>query len=105
MLSRCWNPAHHLVARHAPFRHVVQRSLTVLAKPTDLGWVPAEHREDVARIVEQADMAARTWDIIHTDFITPPVASDAKKAVLAMGEVAAVSWGGYPQAERCRLDV
>ena len=102
--SSCWHPAQRLVVRRAPFsKPSVQRPFAAHAKQLDLGWVPAENRDDVARIVEQAGIAAGTWDILHTDFVTPPVAANAKKAVLAMGEIAVVSWGGYPQAERCRL--
>ncbi len=38
-----------------------------------------------------------------TDFMTPPAAAEALSALSRMADVAAVPWGGYPQAERCRV--
>lgn len=70
-----------------------------------LKGVAAENREDVARILEQAQRAADSWTVVHSDFYTPPVIADAMAVLQRMAEVAAVPWGGYPQAERCRLSV
>ena len=67
--------------------------------------VAAENRDDVARIVEQAQRAASSWTVVHSDFYTPPVIADAMAVLQRMADVAAVPWGGYPQAERCRLSV
>jgi RNA-binding protein YlmH len=39
--------------------------------------VNADHREAVARIVEQAQRAADSWTVLHSDFHTPPVVADA----------------------------
>ena len=70
-----------------------------------LKGVAAENREDVARILEQAQRAADSWTVVHSDFYTPPVIADAMTVLQRMAEVAAVPWGGYPQAERCRLSM
>lgn len=84
------------------------RGSTVLAAAVRddlLKGVAAENREDVARIVEQAQRAADSWAVVPSDFYTPPVIADAMAVLRRMADVAAVPWGGYPQAERCRLSV
>lgn len=84
------------------------RGSTVLAAAVRddlLKGVAAENREDVARIVEQAQRAADSWAVVHSDFYTPPVIADAMAVLQRMADVAAVPWGGYPQAERCRLSL
>ncbi|EFN54575.1 hypothetical protein CHLNCDRAFT_35967 [Chlorella variabilis] len=70
-----------------------------------LRGVDAEHRESVARVVELAQRAADSWAVLHSDFHTPPVVADALMVLQRMADVAGVAWGGYPQAERCRLAV
>lgn len=62
-------------------------------------------RKEVAEILEQAEQAARSWEIQYTHFHTPPVVQDALTAIEQLGDVAAVRWGGFPQAERCRIAV
>lgn len=60
-------------------------------------------RKEVAEILEQAERAARGWDVLYTHFHTPPVVQDALAAINQLGDITAVAWGGYPQAERCRI--
>lgn len=31
-----------------------------------------ENREEMARIIDQAEQAMRTWEIVVTDFLSPP---------------------------------
>lgn len=57
----------------------------------------------MAIILEQAERAAVRWEIIYTNFFSPPVVADALVALEQMSDIAAVAWGGYPQAERCRI--
>eukprot|EP00891_Asterochloris_glomerata_P006063 jgi/Astpho2/6063/fgenesh1_pm.00084_%23_16_t len=61
--------------------------------------------EDVRRVIEQAERAASTWTTLETDFYTPAVVAEAQRALAPLSEVDMVTWGGYPQAERCRLTV
>ncbi|KAL4430767.1 hypothetical protein ABPG75_006023 [Micractinium tetrahymenae] len=70
-----------------------------------LRGVDAENRDAVARIVEQAQRAADSWTVVYSDFCTPPVVADAMMVLERMADVAAVPWGGYAQAERCRVAV
>ncbi|PSC68957.1 photosystem II S4 domain [Micractinium conductrix] len=68
-----------------------------------LRGVDADNREAVARIVEQAQRAADSWSVAWSDFYTPPVVADALVVLQRMADVGGLPWGGYPQAERCRL--
>jgi hypothetical protein len=60
-------------------------------------------RKEAAQILDIADRAAQRWEVSYTHFITPPVAADALAALSQRADVKAVVWGGYPQAERCRI--
>eukprot|EP00775_Hariotina_reticulata_P014407 gene14407-14513_t len=60
-------------------------------------------RKEVAEILDLAERASVQWDISYTHFLSPPVAADALTAVNQLADVVAVAWGGYAQAERCRL--
>ena len=68
-----------------------------------LKGVCADNREDVARILEQAERAETTWSTVYTDFYTPPVVADAVQALKLVPDVLARPWGGYPMAERTRV--
>lgn len=65
----------------------------------------AEHRETLSRIVDQAEQAIRTWEVVITDFLPPPEQFEAQQAFSKLTEVQLLSWGGYPQAERQRLAI
>jgi photosystem II S4 domain protein len=64
-----------------------------------------ENRDCVARIIDQANQAIKTWEVVLTDFLSPPELADSQKAFKSLTEVHCVSWGGYPQAERTRLAI
>lgn len=64
-----------------------------------------ENREAIARVVDQADQALKTWDVVLTDFLSPPETADIQRAFSRLSEVQLVAWGGYPQAERQRLAI
>ncbi|KAI8466015.1 MAG: hypothetical protein J3K34DRAFT_461081 [Monoraphidium minutum] len=65
--------------------------------------VAPENRAEVAVILDLADQAAKGWALTWSRFVTPPVAADALAAIAQLADVSAVAWGGYPQAERCRI--
>ncbi|HEY9808906.1 MAG TPA: photosystem II S4 domain protein [Halomicronema sp.] len=65
----------------------------------------AENRETLARIIDQADQAIKTWEVVATDFLSPPEVVEAQQAFSRLTEVQLVAWGGYPQAERQRLAI
>jgi RNA-binding protein YlmH len=59
----------------------------------------------VAQILDQAERAATRWEVTYTHFVSPPVAADALAAINQRADIKAVAWGGYPQAERCRVAI
>lgn len=64
-----------------------------------------EHREVVARVIDQAEQAIKTWEVIATDFLSPPELNEVQHGFSRLTEVHLVAWGGYPQAERQRLAI
>lgn len=64
-----------------------------------------ENRESVARVIDQADQAIKTWEVVFTDFLSPPELAEIQQAFSRLTEVQIVAWGGYPQAERQRLAI
>lgn len=61
------------------------------------------NRKEVAQILDLAERAATRWEVTYTHFVSPPVAADALAAINQRADMKAVAWGGYPQAERCRV--
>jgi photosystem II S4 domain protein len=64
-----------------------------------------ENRDTVARVIDQAEQAIKTWEIVFTDFLSPPELAEVQRVFTRLGEVQLLSWGGYPQAERQRLAI
>ncbi|MDF0556314.1 photosystem II S4 domain protein [Kamptonema sp. UHCC 0994] len=64
-----------------------------------------ENRECVARAIDQAEQALKTWEISMTDFLSPPELAETQKVFSRLTEVQLIAWGGYPQAERQRVAI
>lgn len=64
-----------------------------------------ENREAVARVIDQADQAIKIWEVVFSDFLSPPELVEVQEAFSRLSEVHLVAWGGYPQAERQRLAI
>ncbi len=64
-----------------------------------------ENRDSVARAIDQAEQALKTWEVVGTDFLSPPVLAETQQVFKRLTEVRAIAWGGYPQAERQRLAI
>lgn len=64
-----------------------------------------ENRDAVTRVIDQAEQALRTWEVVMTDFLSPPVLIEAQQAFVKLTEIELVAGGGYPQAERQRLAI
>ncbi len=62
-----------------------------------------DNRDCIARIIDQAEQAIRTWEVTLTDFLSPPELIESQQIFSRLTEVQVVSGGGYPQAERQRL--
>ncbi|EOY13020.1 hypothetical protein QUC31_002088 [Theobroma cacao] len=61
--------------------------------------------EEVKHILEMARRAATRREVLHTDFLTPPVIKESMLVLGKLADVKAVAQGGYPQAERCRISI
>lgn len=64
-----------------------------------------ENREAVARVVDQADQAIKIWDVVISDFLSPPEWAEVQRTFSRLSEIHLVASGGYPQAERQRLAI
>ena len=64
-----------------------------------------ENRDTVARVIDQADQAIKTWEVVLTDFFSPPELAEIQRVFGRLTEVQLVASGGYPQAERQRLAI
>ena len=64
-----------------------------------------ENRDSVARVIDRADQAIKTWEIVLTDFLSPPELAEIHKNFSRLTEVQLIAWGGYPQAERQRIAI
>ncbi|HEY9726176.1 MAG TPA: photosystem II S4 domain protein [Chroococcales cyanobacterium] len=64
-----------------------------------------ENRDDVARVIDQAEQAIKTWEVMSSDFLSPPVLVEIQQQFRRLTEVQLLAWGGYPQAERQRLAI
>jgi len=64
-----------------------------------------ENRETAARVLDQAEQAIKTWEVVCTDFLSPPELADVQQIFARLTEVEILAWGGYPQAERQRVAI
>lgn len=64
-----------------------------------------ENRECLTRVIDQAEQAIRTWDIVQTDFLSPPELAEVQTIFQRLTEIEVLAWGGYPQAERQRVAI
>ena len=64
-----------------------------------------ENREEIARIIDVAEQAIKTWEVVFTDFLSPPVLAEVQSTLGRLTEITILPWGGYPQAERKRLGI
>ncbi|PSO77690.1 MAG: photosystem II S4 domain protein [Cyanobacteria bacterium QH_9_48_43] len=62
-----------------------------------------EHRESVARAIDLAERSLHTWELVLTDFLSPPVLAEIQEKFSRLSELQLLLWGGYPQAERQRV--
>lgn len=65
----------------------------------------AEDREAIAKVIDKAEQALRTWEVVVTDFCAPPLIAAIQSRFQPLTELHLSAWGGYPQAERQRLAI
>ena len=64
-----------------------------------------ENRDTAVRVIDQAEQAIKTWEVVLTDFLSPPELVEIQQIFSRLTEVQLLPWGGYPQAERQRLAI
>jgi photosystem II S4 domain protein len=64
-----------------------------------------EDRETAVRVIDQAEQAIKTWEVVCTDFLSPPEWVDAQRMFQRLTDIVFLPWGGYPQAERQRVAI
>ena len=64
-----------------------------------------EHRETIAQVIDRAEQAIKTWEVVCTDFLSPPEWAEALQIFSRLTDIQILAFGGYPQAERQRLAI
>ncbi|MGD1921789.1 MAG: photosystem II S4 domain protein [Pleurocapsa sp.] len=62
-----------------------------------------ENKEEITRVIDQAEQAIKNWEVVITDFLSPPVLAEVQAIFQNLTEIETLPWGGYPQAERQRI--
>ncbi len=58
-----------------------------------------------ARLEDWLERAERTWQVVVSDWLSPPAAAAVQDYTQRLSTVQCYAWGGYPQAERVRVAV
>jgi len=64
-----------------------------------------ENRDEIKRLIDLGEQAIKTWEVVCSDFLSPPVAVEAQEKFSPLSDIHFVIWGGYPQAERTRMAI
>jgi photosystem II S4 domain protein len=62
-----------------------------------------ENRAEIAQVLDKAEQAIKTWEVVCTDFLAPPVLAEITQVFSRLTEIQFLADGGYPQAERQRV--
>jgi photosystem II S4 domain protein len=73
--------------------------------PKDSLLKGVENREALARVIDQAEQALKTWEVVLTDFLSPPEWFEVQDRLGRLTEIQVLAIGGYPQAERQRVAI
>jgi len=63
----------------------------------------AAFRDPLARVLDLAEQALKTWTVRYSDFLSPGALAEITERLGSLADLHWQSWGGYPQAERQRL--
>jgi photosystem II S4 domain protein len=64
-----------------------------------------ENRDTVARVIDLAEQALKNWEVVCTDFLSPPELLEVQTVFSRLTEIQLLAAGGYPQAERKRIGI
>lgn len=63
----------------------------------------SRRRQELEPLLAAAEHCLRTWEPVWSEFLDGALLEEARARLEPLGELALVSLGGYPGAERCRL--
>ncbi|GKV15958.1 hypothetical protein SLEP1_g26679 [Rubroshorea leprosula] len=95
------NPLRHSAAGLCYLAQAIKEDTDVLLK----GVADKSTVEELKNILQMARRAESRREVLHTDFLTPPVLKESMLVLGKLADIKAVAQGGYPQAERCRISV
>jgi photosystem II S4 domain protein len=95
---------HTLRDRNDTIKKVFAQSFTTMLPREDL-LKGVENRDTATRIIDQAEQAIKTWEVVACDFLSPPELAEIQQMFARLTEVQLIAGGGYPQAERQRLAI
>ncbi len=64
-----------------------------------------EYRDTIAQVIDRAEQALKTWEVVCTDFLSPPEWAEAERVFARLNDIQLLAFGGYPQAERKRIAI
>ncbi|NJN88648.1 MAG: photosystem II S4 domain protein [Leptolyngbyaceae cyanobacterium SL_7_1] len=64
-----------------------------------------DDRDSAVRVLDQAEQAIKTWEVVCSDFLSPPELVDVQRMFTRLTDIQVLPWGGYPQAERQRVAI
>jgi photosystem II S4 domain protein len=64
-----------------------------------------DNTDTLTRLIDLADQAIKTWEVVWSDFLSPPELYEAQTMFSRLTDVTIQAEGGYPQAERQRLAI
>ncbi len=59
-----------------------------------------EAKERISRVIDQAEQALKTWEVVQTDFLSPPELAEAEDVFGVLAEVQTKSWGAKKKYRR-----
>jgi len=64
-----------------------------------------DNQASAARVLDQAEQALKTWEVVLSDFLAPPELAEVQQVLARLTEIHLLTSGGYPQAERQRVAI
>ncbi|VVB00369.1 unnamed protein product [Arabis nemorensis] len=61
--------------------------------------------KEIKHVLEMARRVTSRREVLHTDFLTPPIVKESVSVLGKLADVTIVAQGGYPEAERCRISI
>ncbi len=89
------------ILKSSPFERKEEPSLL----PRESLLKAVENRETLARVIDHAEQAIKTWEVVVSDFLSPPELAEAQTVMGRLTDIQLMAWGGYSQAERQRLAI